>query len=76
MLQVQSLVLPEVKLFTPKVKADHRGDCTEVYNDCAFASAGIATRFVADYHVRYVRANVVRGLHFQSPPFAQCTLIP
>lgn len=75
MLQVQSLVLPEVKLLTPSIRSDHRGDFSEVYNDRELAGAGITTRFVVDNHVRNVKANVVRGLHFQAHPFGQAKLI-
>ncbi len=75
MFQVRSLALPEVKLLLPAIKADHRGDFTEVYNERELAGAGIATSFVVDNHVRNVKANVVRGLHFQAPPFSQAKLL-
>lgn len=75
MFHVTRLAIADVMLLTPDVKRDHRGDFSEIYNDRDLAAAGIGDRFVVDNHVRNVKANVVRGLHFQPPPFAQAKLI-
>lgn len=53
---------------------DARGFFSETYNAEAFAAAGIKARFIQDNHSRS-EANVLRGLHFQVPPFAQAKLI-
>jgi len=75
MLKLTPLSLPDVKLVTPVMRADGRGDFTEIYNERDFARAGLSTRFIVDNHVRNSRANVVRGLHFQAPPHAQAKLL-
>jgi dTDP-4-dehydrorhamnose 3,5-epimerase len=75
MFHVTRLAIADVMLLTPDVKSDHRGDFSEIYNDRDLAAAGIGDRFVVDNHVRNIKANIVRGLHFQLPPFAQAKLI-
>jgi dTDP-4-dehydrorhamnose 3,5-epimerase len=74
-MQVQCLAIPEVKIVTPVRHADERGFFSEVYNQAAFAAAGIDIAFVQDNHSLSVPQGTVRGLHFQTPPFAQAKLI-
>jgi dTDP-4-dehydrorhamnose 3,5-epimerase len=64
-----------VKLIPPVRHGDDRGWFTEVYNQRVFADMGIADRFVQDNHSWSREAGVLRGLHFQTPPFAQAKLI-
>lgn len=75
MLSVQATALPEVKIIQPKTFGDHRGFFSEVYNRQAFAEAGIALDFVQDNHSLSAAVGTLRGLHFQSPPFAQDKLV-
>ena len=72
---VQSTVIPEVKVITPRKFSDHRGFFSEVYNREALRQAGVDLEFVQDNHSLSVQAGTVRGLHFQSPPFAQDKLV-
>lgn len=74
-MQVQETEIPAVKIITPKKFGDHRGFFSEVYNRKQFAEAGIDLDFVQDNHSLSVERNVVRGLHFQTPPFAQDKLV-
>jgi dTDP-4-dehydrorhamnose 3,5-epimerase len=74
-MQVQELEIPEVKLLTPERLGDARGFFSEVYNRQRFAAAGIALDFVQDNHSFSRSRGTVRGLHFQSPPFAQAKLV-
>jgi dTDP-4-dehydrorhamnose 3,5-epimerase len=62
-------------LITPKVFKDPRGFFVESYSDRTFRNAGITTVFVQDNHSRSEPSGVLRGLHFQKPPFAQSKLI-
>jgi dTDP-4-dehydrorhamnose 3,5-epimerase len=55
--------------------AHDRGFFSEVYNRKAFEAAGLAMEFVQDNHSWSAKAGTVRGLHFQSAPFAQDKLI-
>jgi len=67
--------LPGVFLIEPDVHQDHRGFFLESYSRDAFVKAGIAAEFVQDNHSLSVQKGVVRGLHFQLPPFAQSKLL-
>jgi dTDP-4-dehydrorhamnose 3,5-epimerase len=67
--------IPEVKVISPKKHGDHRGFFSETYSYRAFSAAGIALHFVQDNHAFSAAANTVRGLHFQSPPYAQDKLV-
>ena len=72
---VTPLGIPEVKLVSCPRYGDSRGFFSEVYNHRAFAEAGIDQLFVQDNHARSGAAGTLRGLHFQSPPFAQDKLV-
>ncbi len=74
-MQVIPLQIPDVKLLAPARIEDPRGFLSEVYNKQVFAAAGIATEFVQDNHSGSTEAGTVRGLHFQTPPFAQAKLV-
>lgn len=65
----------KVMLLRPKRYGDDRGWFTEVYNEKAFTGYGIGDRFVQDNHSLSVPVGTLRGLHFQTPPFAQAKLV-
>ena len=69
-MEVKELDLPGVLEIIPKVFYDERGHFFESYNFESFKSQGITTKFVQD-NQSFSKAGVVRGLHFQAPPFAQ-----
>lgn len=71
----QKTTIEGLFLITPKVFKDQRGFFLESYSDKFFKSVGITTVFVQDNHSRSEPSGVLRGLHFQKHPFAQCKLI-
>ncbi len=73
-LEVEPLAIPEVKLLRPRVHADPRGFFLEVFKASAFEAAGLPDRFVQD-NLSHSRRWVLRGLHYQVPPFAQGKLV-
>lgn len=75
MLTVESTELPEVKLVRPSRHGDDRGFFCEIWNRQHFREAGIDLDFVQINHSRSTAAGTLRGLHFQSPPFAQDKLV-
>jgi dTDP-4-dehydrorhamnose 3,5-epimerase len=75
MLSIEDTAVPAVKIITPKRFCDARGFFSEVYSRLAFEEAGLALDFVQDNHSLSGAVGTVRGLHFQSPPFAQDKLI-
>ncbi len=58
----------------PDVFADARGFFTETYNNERYAAAGITADFVQD-NMSASSYGVVRGLHFQRPPYTQAKLV-
>ena len=60
---------------TPKKHGDARGFFSEIYNRTAWESAGLRFEFVQDNHSFSAAVGTLRGLHFQTPPFAQDKLI-
>lgn len=74
-MRVESTAIPDVKLVIPTKFEDHRGFFVETWNRKTWAEHGVADEFVQDNHSLSRQAGTVRGLHFQSPPFAQAKLI-
>ncbi|MBV8662768.1 MAG: dTDP-4-dehydrorhamnose 3,5-epimerase, partial [Hyphomicrobiales bacterium] len=72
---VENTAIPDVKIITTKKFGDHRGFFSETYNRRAWAEAGIDLEFVQDNHSRSAEVGTIRGLHFQSAPFAQDKLV-
>jgi dTDP-4-dehydrorhamnose 3,5-epimerase len=75
MLEVTSTAIPEVKLIVPARHSDARGFFSEVYSKKAFEAAGLGIDFVQDNHSFSAERGVIRGLHFQSSPYAQDKLV-
>ena len=74
-MKIEPTALPEVLILTPPVFGDARGFFTESWNRRRFAEAtGFEGEFVQDNH-SVSRRGVVRGLHYQLPPFAQGKLV-
>ena len=67
--------IPDVKVMTPKKFGDDRGFFSEVYNKKRLTEAGIDMDFIQDNQSLSVDVGVLRGLHFQLPPFAQDKLV-
>jgi dTDP-4-dehydrorhamnose 3,5-epimerase len=74
-MRVEPLAIPDVKRLIPKVFRDPRGTFCETYNKLALEADGPNVDFVQDNHSVSVPRGVIRGLHFQIPPFAQGKLV-
>ncbi|MDK2908469.1 MAG: dTDP-4-dehydrorhamnose 3,5-epimerase [Bacteroidales bacterium] len=66
--------IPGLLIIKPQVFEDDRGYFFESYNRQKFLQAGIAVDFVQDNESKSQK-GVLRGLHFQRPPFAQGKLV-
>lgn len=73
-MKIEHLAIPDVLLITPDVFGDERGFFLESYHEGKFHEAGISERFVQDNHSKSVK-GVLRGLHFQNPPYSQGKLV-
>jgi len=65
---------PGLLVFEPVIFDDSRGWFYEAYNQKLFSGAGIETQFVQDNQSRSTY-GVIRGLHYQVPPYAQTKLV-
>ena len=72
---VEDTAIDGVKIVTPKKFGDERGFFSETYTQSKWDAAGLPLRFVQDNHSLSVAAGVIRGLHFQTAPFAQDKLV-
>ncbi|MBC8488597.1 MAG: dTDP-4-dehydrorhamnose 3,5-epimerase [Bacteroidetes bacterium] len=66
--------IPDLLIIKPDVFEDERGYFFESYNIEKFVKAGIDYKFVQDNESKSQK-DVLRGLHFQSPPYAQGKLV-
>ncbi len=74
-MKVTPTAIPDVLIIEPKVFGDERGFFFESFNQKAFNEAtGLNVTFVQDNHSRS-RQGVLRGLHYQLPPFEQGKLV-
>ena len=63
-----------VVILEPRVFGDDRGYFFESFSAASFKEHVCATDFVQD-NESYSRYGVIRGLHFQLPPYAQSKLV-
>ena len=71
----EDLALEGLKLVIPKKHGDDRGFFSETHNASTWEKAGLNYHFVQDNHSLSRDVGTVRGLHFQTEPFAQDKLV-
>ncbi|HMD65322.1 MAG TPA: dTDP-4-dehydrorhamnose 3,5-epimerase [Stellaceae bacterium] len=74
-MEILDTTIEEIKLITPVRYRDSRGFFSEVFKEEALRRHGIDVHFVQENHSLSASKGVVRGLHFQIPPFAQAKLL-
>lgn len=72
--EFKRLEIKDVILIEPIIFKDSRGFFMETYKQSDFVKNGIKENFIQDNHSYSVK-NVLRGLHYQLPPFAQAKLV-
>lgn len=66
--------IPGLLIIEPKVFGDERGFFMESYNEPRYKEMGINGDFIQD-NLSQSKKGVLRGLHYQAPPFAQGKLV-
>lgn len=67
--------IPDVVLIEPAVQGDNRGYFIETFRQDLFEKAiGYSVNFVQDNQSKSIK-GVLRGLHYQLPPFSQAKLV-
>lgn len=74
-IEIRATAIPAVKLITPLRIKDSRGFFSETYRRDVFAAASLPLDFVQENHSLSVEAKTVRGLHYQTHPYAQDKLV-
>lgn len=73
-MKIIDTLLPGVVILEPKRFEDERGWFFESFSQRWFAENVCKTTFVQD-NESYSKQHVIRGLHYQLPPFAQSKLV-
>jgi len=73
-MEIVKTKIADLYIIKPTVFSDNRGYFFESYNKQAFLRNGIDQNFVQDNESKSAK-GVLRGLHFQKPPFAQGKLV-
>jgi dTDP-4-dehydrorhamnose 3,5-epimerase len=74
-MQISKFEIEGLLLIEPRLFQDERGLFFESYNAIKYAEIlGEAANFVQD-NISVSKKNVLRGLHFQEPPFSQGKLV-
>lgn len=75
-MQIENTALSGVVIITPSRFADDRGFFSESWNRRSLEAAGLSLpEFVQDNHSLSKQSGTLRGLHYQSPPYAQGKLV-
>jgi dTDP-4-dehydrorhamnose 3,5-epimerase len=73
-LKITEISIPGPKLIIPTVFGDHRGYFFESYREDIFKDYGLPTKYKQDNESKSNK-GILRGLHYQAPPFAQGKLV-
>jgi dTDP-4-dehydrorhamnose 3,5-epimerase len=74
-MEVIPTAIADVRIIVPKRHGDARGYFCETWSRGAMAAAGLDLDFVQDNQSLSATPGTLRGLHFQTPPFAQSKLV-
>ncbi len=74
-MKIRGTDFKDLFIIEPDVYKDHRGFFYENYSKQKFAEAGLNYSFVQDNHAKSNEIGVIRGLHYQRPPFVQTKLV-
>ena len=73
-MEIRELKLPDCFEIRPTVFNDGRGSFVKTFHREIFAEHGLAVDFAEEYY-SVSHSRVLRGLHFQTPPFEHAKLI-
>jgi len=73
-MQIIKAEIPDVLIIKPDIFQDERGYFYESYNINTFQKAGLDLSFMQDNESKS-RRDVIRGIHFQNPPYEQGKLV-
>jgi dTDP-4-dehydrorhamnose 3,5-epimerase len=74
-MQLEELAIPDIKQLTPDKHVDARGFFSEIFSQRDLHALGIGFDFVQENYSFSAERHTIRGLHLQTPPFAQTKLV-
>jgi dTDP-4-dehydrorhamnose 3,5-epimerase len=74
-MSVTKTTIDGLLILQPKRHGDARGWFSETYSRAELQEVGLDLEFVQDNHSMSGPIGTLRGLHYQSPPFAQAKLV-
>lgn len=74
-MEINERKLKGVYEITLKPHIDERGFFMRTYDENFFIEKGISRVWLQENHSRSEKAGIIRGLHFQLPPFAETKLV-
>jgi dTDP-4-dehydrorhamnose 3,5-epimerase len=74
-LNIEKTEIENILLITPKIFGDSRGYFSETFRSDELAHMGFTKNFIQDNQSLSATPFTLRGLHFQTPPFAQDKLV-
>ena len=74
-MRIKTTEIPEIIILKPQKHEDERGFFSETYNFSELHRYGIKMVFIQDNQSLSKKSGTLRGLHYQSPPFAQDKLV-
>ncbi len=73
-MEIQHTSISDLLIIKPAVFNDDRGYFYEVFNQVRYCKEGLNSNFIQD-NLSYSVKGTIRGLHYQSEPYAQAKLI-
>lgn len=74
MFELHALAIPGAYSIEALVREDTRGTFVKTFHETQFSALGLATDYAEHFH-SWSRAGVLRGMHFQAPPFDHDKLV-
>lgn len=74
-MEIKTRKLKDVFEISLEPRIDERGFFMRTFDQSIFAESGLNFNWVQENHSRSEQKNIIRGLHFQLPPFAETKLV-
>lgn len=74
-MEIKEQELKGVFEITLKPIIDERGFFMRVFDDTVFEKIGINRKWVQENHSKSLKKGIIRGLHFQLPPYTETKLV-
>lgn len=74
-MSIEQYLFEGVYVIDHEPKRDDRGFFMRTYDNTTFQAKGLPCHWVQENHAKSIHAGILRGLHFQLPPYAETKLV-